>query len=333
MSSESSSETMMQVFGKIVRHLSDHGLAFTLRRAVWRLHYERYERLRRRQNHGTLPRLIHFLDREFELHPSMEGLSDELRLYGVHEPIATGAYLRLLSLGDQVLDIGANIGYYPLLASKAVGERGRVLGFEPAPSVYAVLRRNIERSGRTNIEVYPWAVGNKSETTKFYESAVANWGSLVRSDQLLQKEGVPVQVRRLDDIAKDFPDFHPKVLRMDIEGGEMMVLEGAQSVLEQYRPSLFIEFHPFAIRWEAVHSTFDRLRQLGYSSGTLIQRTWDQPWMNKWMRERRCWSGSLDALIRRIEAPKDGLRHSVFSFILKRPQVDLHSLGNDGLGT
>ena len=108
---------------------------------------------------------------------------------------------------------------------------------------------------------------------------------------------------------------------MDVEGAELMVLEGAREVLERYKPCLFIEFHNFALGWEAVKAALVGLQKLGYSSGTLIERTWDQPWMSQWMRDRRSWKGDLDSLLARIESPQNPLTASTLIFILTAPTV------------
>jgi hypothetical protein len=103
---------------------------------------------------------------------------------------------------------------------------------------------------------------------------------------------------------------------MDVEGAELMVLEGAQNLLEKYKPALFIEFHPFLLGWRAIRHTLSGLKDLGYTSGTLIQREWDQPWINKWIRERRRWQGPMDILIQRCESSQDSLSESTLTMVL-----------------
>jgi FkbM family methyltransferase len=294
-----------------------------LRRVIWRLHWERFQRLRRRQakKRRQAPAVVRFLNQELELHPSLAGVSEELLLFGTHEPLATSFYLDHLSPGDHVLDVGSNIGYWLLSAKSRVGKDGRVLGFEPVARVREILLRNIQRSGQNGIEVFPCAIGASSGTAHFYESQVPNWGSLVRDANLLQTRSTTVQVRRLDDILQDLPGFCPKVLRMDVEGAELMVLEGATEILRKYKPCLFIEFHTSILGWGAVRNSLIGLCNLGYSSGVLIERTWDHPWMSKRMRERRCWSGTIDTLLRRVESPKNRLTEETLSLILRRPWV------------
>lgn len=313
-----------RMVGKASRHLSERGASSFLREVVWRLHYERLQWLRKRRarRHETTPSMISFQGKNFELHPSPVGLSEELLMFGVHEPLATKLYLETLLPGDHVLDVGANIGYFPLVTNRVIGPSGRLLGFEPSPDVFEILTRNIQHSGTTNVEVFPWAIGAKNEIAQFHQSEVPNWGSLIRDETLRPIRSVDVEVKRIDDVVKTFAGFHPTVLRMDVEGGEFMVLAGAREVLQEFKPTLFIEVHTFALGWEAVRNALLGLRDLGYSSGVVIERTWDQPWISKSMRARRHWKGTIDMLLRRMESPKDPLVEATFGLILKRPGSD-----------
>lgn len=280
-------------------------VGFQLRRAARRFRFHR--------NGAT----VRYLDQEFELHPSGKGLSEEMVLYGSHEPVATEVYLQHLRKGDHILDVGSNLGYYLLLAAREVGDSGMLLGFEPARDVYAALERNVARSGRANIRVFPWAIGAQDGTTEFYESEIPNWGSMMQKDTLKQSRPITVPARTLDSLLDEFPGFHPNVLRMDVEGGELMVLQGAQQLLRKYKPFLFVEFHNFASGWAPNRKAILELRELGYTSGTLIDRDWDLPWISRWARERQCWSQPVDDLIRIIESRYDALESTVFSLTLK----------------
>jgi FkbM family methyltransferase len=215
-----------------------------------------------------------------------------------------------------VLDVGSNLGYYLLLAARRVGSTGRLLGFEPAPGVYELLESNVRRSGYKTIDVSPCALGATSGTIQFYESEIPNWGSVFQDSRLQQTRETTVVAKTVDQIVGETSGFRPNALRMDVEGAELMVLEGARTVLKRYKPCLFIEFHNFALGWAAVKAALVDLQKLGYSSGVLIERTWDQPWMSRWMRERRCWRGDLPTLIRRVESPRNPLGESTLILIL-----------------
>jgi FkbM family methyltransferase len=301
--------------------LTREGPVSAFRRAVWKIHYKRFERRTSDPAfRDQIPNTIQFLGHDFELHPSKRGVSEELFLFQAHEPVATREYLRCLSPGDHVLDVGSNIGYYALLAAEKVGPSGCVIGCEPAPGVYEILQHNVQRSELQNIKVFPWAVGAKNGNLQFYESTIPNWGSLFQNNSLMQTRAIMVPAKTVDEIVREVSDFRPTALRMDVEGAELMVLEGAREVLREYKPCLFIEFHNFALGWEKVRAAIAGLDSHGYSSTTVIERTWDQPWMSAWMRERRCWSGPTEEMLSRVESPSDALINSTLIFILQAPR-------------
>ncbi len=305
---------------KAVQFFYLHGPGFVLRKALWRYQYTRFRRYcnSRRARMGARPVTVRFLDQEFELHPSGKGLSEEIMLLGTHEPICTRVYLQHLRKGDHVLDVGSNLGYYALLAGRAVGPAGRVLGFEPAPDVYTILARNVARSGLKNISVFPWAISDCSKAIEFYGSEIPSWGSLIREKDLLQGQPTTVPAKRLDDLLDEFPDFRPTVLRMDVEGGELMALEGAQRLLREYKPRIFVEIHPFAFEWQRARQALLQLLDMGYSSGVVIERIWDEPWASNWVRQRRHWSGSTKELLAVIESREEALNTGVFTILLKQ---------------
>jgi FkbM family methyltransferase len=145
-----------------------------------------------------------------------------------------------------VVDVGAHIGYFALLAAKLVGEEGRVFAFEPVPDTYQLLCRNIEANNLKNIVPIPKAVWNQGGISMF----------TIRPESLAESslgdrgygKQVEVETVRLDDF---FSDYVGKVdfVKMDIEGVEPAALEGMESVLAS-NPRLIMvtEFYPIALR-------------------------------------------------------------------------------------
>lgn len=312
------SNSQLRLLRRAMNVLSQEGPSSAFRRAVWKMQYGRFERRTGKPGfRSEIPDVIQFLGHDFELHPSKQGVSEELYLFQAHEPVSTREYLGCLSPGDHVLDVGSNIGYYALLAADKVGAAGRVIGCEPSPGVFEILNNNIRRFGLGNITVLPWAVGARGGTLEFFESEIPNWGSLFKNSELRQTRATTVAAKTVDEIVREAAGFHPSALRMDVEGAELMVLEGACNVLHEYRPCLFIEFHNFALGWDKVREAIGELIRIGYHSATVIERTWDQPWISAWMRERRRWSGTTEEMLTRVESPSDSLVNSTLIFILK----------------
>ncbi len=85
-----------------------------------------------------------------------------LSINGVYEPLETKLVRKEVKKSDVVLDIGANIGYYTLILAKLVGKKGRVFAFEPDPTNFALLKKNISINGYKNVILVPKAVAGKT---------------------------------------------------------------------------------------------------------------------------------------------------------------------------
>lgn len=161
----------------------------------------------------------------------------------VHEPMNTHIIDSLLNEGDTFLDIGAHIGYYTLIASKIVGETGKVFAFEPDPTNFALLNRNIEANKCKNVTAVQKAVSNKTETTKLYISP-DNTGDNRIYDIHLGWESTDIETITIDDYFKDYPkqiDF----VKMDIQGSEGLTVEGMHHTLQKNDHIIMItEFFP-----------------------------------------------------------------------------------------
>jgi FkbM family methyltransferase len=174
----------------------------------------------------------------FTLHLDVARANPQKLLYLQGERfIAERHVLReLLTPGMRAVDVGANIGYYALLFAEVLGPKGSIICFEPEPANLVELRRNILRNHLDNVEVIAKAVGNEDGTVSL--SSGIN-GRIARDG----KGDFISPVCRLDTILTDEVDF----IKIDVEGYEGFVLEGAQRVLHQYRPTLFVELHPALI--------------------------------------------------------------------------------------
>ena len=156
---------------------------------------------------------------------------------GVYDLAVSEALCRLAAPGSLVVDVGANIGYMSLLASRSVGLKGTVVAFEPNPGICALLRDNVQvASGAAikggQIDVRPLALGACRQITKLYvpQGFADNDGlATLQQPTAGDFESKDVEVSTLDD---EF-DLRQRisVLKLDVEGFEKAVLEGAQSLL------------------------------------------------------------------------------------------------------
>lgn len=161
-------------------------------------------------------------------------------LLGTYERQQTRRFVECVGPNACVLDVGAHAGYYTLLAARLVGARGVVVAFEPNPRNARYLRRHVDRNRLPQVEVQQLAVGKASGTVGFSTGTGTGTGH-VADGGLLR-----VQMLRLDEfvIARGIRPTHIKV---DIEGGELDMLEGARQVLTRFRPTVFLSTHGPAV--------------------------------------------------------------------------------------
>jgi FkbM family methyltransferase len=148
---------------------------------------------------------------------------------------------RILKAGMVFVDVGANKGDFTLLAATLVGPTGIVHAFEPAPSNIAKLRQSIAANGLTNIRVHELALFDTSgEATLYLAGRRSGWHSLIGGLPHRDAGTISVPTRRLDDF--DLGSVH--AIKIDVEGSEQMVLEGARATLVRNRPIVLLDLHP-----------------------------------------------------------------------------------------
>ena len=168
---------------------------------------------------------------------------------------------RLLAPGMAAVDVGANIGYYLLLIESAVGAAGSVVCFEPDPGNLQELRRNLDANAFGNARVVAAAVG-AADGAATLRSGI---NAAVAADGTGDCE-VPLVC--LDSALGGRVDF----LKIDVEGYEGQVLDGARRLLAEQRPALFLEVHPGFLA--APHTTdgiLGRLAEAGYADPDLYE--------------------------------------------------------------
>jgi FkbM family methyltransferase len=142
--------------------------------------------------------------------------------------------------GGTVFDVGANIGLSALEFARTVGKSGRVIAFEPHPDTAARLRTNLERNGAGNVEIVQAAVGSAPGTVTFNESSDATLSSAtVIPRNLVRSFDVPLTTVDLVWAEKGKPAV--SVLKVDVEGGELAVLQGASDLLACDHPAILLE--------------------------------------------------------------------------------------------
>ena len=167
---------------------------------------------------------------------------DALYWQGEHEREIQTLFSEYLKPDDVVYDVGANIGFFALLAARLVGPRGIVFAFEPDPDNSSRLQENIEANSLMHVRVVRSPIWSYN-TSVFFARSSDHSTRLVGSVRTprVGTEGFYEQAVTLDDFAKHHPA--PDFIKMDIEGGEMQALAGACGLFTRAKPRLLLEVH------------------------------------------------------------------------------------------
>lgn len=211
--------------------------------------------------------------RTFWLDPA-SNLGNHLLTYGCYDEGTASAIRSLLKPGDTFFDLGANEGYFSLLASEIVGRQGKVYSVEPQARLWPVIIRNFLLNERTNYTLIPYAIGESKGFLDLLLFPSLNHGassavrSLRRSFNKVQKAGV----MRLDQVLEEFGIEKISVLKVDIEGFELNALRSLGKKLEQgIIENIIVELHPAQLRHlgQSADQVVNLLQASGYEKSNL----------------------------------------------------------------
>lgn len=163
-----------------------------------------------------------------------------LRSGGSYEPAVTSVVRRVLAPGSRFVDIGANIGYFSVMAAMLVGEAGRVFAVEPYAYNLKLLTLNLKLNSCANVEILPFALSNERGLLNYDDSA-GNSGQVFElgSELAALLDSVLVYAVALDDIMANETPID--LIKMDIEGAEHLALQGMQATVLRDRPIIISE--------------------------------------------------------------------------------------------
>jgi FkbM family methyltransferase len=202
-----------------------------------------------------------------------EGIDFSIYLLGAFEPGTQKTLQNLVEPGNVVFDIGANIGAHTLGIAQSVGNSGKVYAFEPADFAFAKLKRNLALNPELEARTFPRQILLAANLTEHPEPQIyASWplesdgtvhpkhrGRLVSAEHAI--------VETLDNFILREGITHLDLIKMDVDGHELPVLQGARETLRRFQPALVMEMSPY-IHAEFHHSFaefVEVLKQAGYS--------------------------------------------------------------------
>lgn len=171
---------------------------------------------------------------------------------GTNEPLVQDVFTAHVRPGAVVYDVGANIGFFTLIAARLAGPDGHVYAFEPSPETADRLDANlglngVGTDGMGPVDVIRAGVGGAEGTASLSDPAMSQWASLVIDAPA--PAGAPADAGRairmvaLDGLLREGRIRPPSFVKIDIEGAEVDALRGMSGVLEAHRPVVLCEVH------------------------------------------------------------------------------------------
>ena len=201
-------------------------------------------------------------------------------LRGNYDRATSDVVLSHLSPGGTFVDIGANVGWFTLLASKFYREKGgRVFSFEPQADIFQNLTRSVAANGFELIAtVHCLALGDRNGEIQMIDAGSNSGGSSIVAPELGRPEFETVQIRRFDDVIPKLERVD--IVKMDIEGAEPLFFRGAENFVRAHRPAIVSEVAVRKLRTVSgtdAPSYIQSVVDLGYTARKLSSRGELQP--------------------------------------------------------
>jgi FkbM family methyltransferase len=191
---------------------------------------------------------------------------------GTNEPSVQQAFANYLKPGDTFYDIGANVGFFTVIGATLVGDAGKVYAFEPVSENAALVRRNAELNRFHNVTVFEQAVSSRSGKAELLLAHYSGGSTLSIVDTPPDLKGkVTVDVVSIDDLITQQNLLPPNMIKIDVEGAELNVLQGMTQTIKAYRPVILYEID------DGNRDAFERkqaelqkfIQSLGYTTSVL----------------------------------------------------------------
>lgn len=209
----------------------------------------------------------HVLGRPFYVDSRDNIISFELLFRHVWEPGETAFFQSIVRPGDQVVDIGAHIGYYAVLFGATVGPMGKVLALEPDPENAALLRQNIDLNGLgSTVTAIQAAAGSHPGQSMLFRADSRNRGDHRMYAATTGRVTTPVDVVTVDEVTANWDRVD--IVKMDVQGYEPYVLAGMQSLLARNAGVILVtEFWPHGLSLAGTDASrfIDELMASGFS--------------------------------------------------------------------
>lgn len=187
-------------------------------------------------------------DIRFFLDPNDKGMTEWFKRGEPWEPNESHWFVRTVKKGDTVVDVGANIGYYTLLAGHLVGDEGRVYAFEPDPANFVMLERNVRLNGLTNVVLEQKAVSNEAGSIQLFLREEHFGDHRIYQPKGESRRSIDIEAVSLDDYFRG-REAEIDFLKIDTQGAEAAIAKGMkQLVRANDKLVVVIEYSPRHLR-------------------------------------------------------------------------------------
>jgi len=244
------------------------GLMLPVGFVIYRLDVNEYARILKEQRRpirfilsrvlmrSGLSRMLMIKQKGFRLRFYPTSLSASLWIDPTERSGDVEFYRKYLQNGDTVIDVGANIGSLALGAAVCVGDGGKVYAFEAHPVIFRYFQRNVELNNARQIDIHNIAIGNTNGVVWLSDKRDDDQNTVIEN-----KEGVCIKMQKLDDMG--IADRVITLMKVDVEGYEIFVLQGAEDILNRtkcvYFESWEQHYQKYHYKTEEVQSFFEKM--------------------------------------------------------------------------
>jgi FkbM family methyltransferase len=194
------------------------------------------------------------------INPLDHDIGQSVRDRRQYEPHVTAVVRECLHEGNVFVDVGANIGYFTLLAAHLVGAAGRVVAIEPMDKNVQLIYLAAQKNGFEQIRLHQCAASDRRGLLAIATGAGTSNGQALHASAQAGWHGLMTQSCLLDDLVADLPRID--LVKLDIEGFELLAWRGFRGALARHRPRVLTEFHPHCMRTFAGVDPLDYLSEL-----------------------------------------------------------------------
>jgi FkbM family methyltransferase len=180
-------------------------------------------------------------------------------LIGTFEPCLQKAIAKYVAAGDTVYDIGANMGYVTLSLAKRVGPRGHVIAFEPVPTNFDLLQKNIAINPVSQVQALNVAASDRSGDALMRVTGNSSMASMVWHRNEASARELNIKTVAIDNLVDAGHFGAPQFVKIDVEGSEGFVLQGMVRTVATAKPVIFLECSGVGRE-----TTWRLLRDMGY---------------------------------------------------------------------